>query len=498
MTQPRSILAALLLASALGGLAGCTQVTNPATGQSEFTAMSPAQEAATGKEQHPKILAQFGGAYDDPELQAYVSRIGGELAKVSELPDLQFTFTLLNSEIVNAFALPGGYVYVSRGLLALAQNEAELAGVLAHEIGHVTARHSAQRYSRGVVAQGGLTLGTVLAGVFGGRVAAEAVQQLGGAGAQAYLAGYSRDQEFQADELGVRYLARAGYDPKAMSDFLAQLDRNDQLARKLAGKEGQPDPSTNWFATHPRTPERVARAVEQAGAGGGRLEEARYLAAIDGLIYGDDPSQGFVRGQRFIHPELRISFDAPAGFRLLNTPAAILGQGPGGSGFKFDADELPSGMELRDYMVRDWARALKATSLRDVRTDQIEGLPVVTASTTGKLANGPVVDVGLAAIQAEPNRVYRFMFLHPGQLTAQAAQSYQATVQSFRRLSRAEAQAIKPLRVETVEVGPGQTSAALAERMAVRDLPQELFEVLNGLTPGAAPAPGATVKLIVE
>ena len=180
----------------------------------------PGAGAPDRQAQHPQVLLQFGGAYDDPELQAYVTRTGRQLVAVSELPKEEFTFTVLDSDVINAFALPGGYVYITRGLLALADDEAELAGVMAHEIGHVTARHSAQRYSRGALAQGGVAIGTILAGVLGGGAAAQLAQQAGGAGAQAYLAGYSRDQEFQADELGVRYLARGGYDPAAMSSFL--------------------------------------------------------------------------------------------------------------------------------------------------------------------------------------------------------------------------------------------------------------------------------------
>lgn len=479
-------------------LAGCSQVTNPATGRTEFTAMSPEQEVKTGRAEHPKVLAQFGGAYDDRTLQAYVTRIGERLKVVSELPDLKFTFTLLNSDVVNAFALPGGYVYLSRGLLALAENEAEMAGVMAHEIGHVAARHSAQRYTRGALAQGGLALGTILAGVFGGRAAAEAAQQLGGAGAQAYLAGYSRDQEFQADELGVRYLARAGYDPKAMASFLEKLGRNDQLARKLAGKAGQPDPATSWFATHPRTPERVARAAEQAGSGDGEIEQAAYLDAIDGLIYGEDPSQGFIQGRRFVHPTLRFAFEASPGYRLANTPSAVLGRGADGSALKFDADQPQTKGGIKDYLLQDWARQLKASSLRNVQVGEVNGLPVASAATLGKLADGSTVAVALAALQAAPDRVYRFMFLHPGQLTEQAARTDRAMVQSFARLSAAEAAAIRAHRIKIQAVQPGQTAEQLASRMAVEDLKLDQFLVLNGLEAGAKLAPGERVKLIVN
>jgi predicted Zn-dependent protease len=487
-----SLLPALALAPA------CTRVVNPATGQTEFTAMSPAQERQVGSEQHPQVMAEFGGAYQDPALQAYVSRIGDELAAVSELPDLEFTFTLLNSDVVNAFALPGGYVYVTRGLLALADNEAELAGVMAHEIGHVTARHSAQRYSRGVLAQGGVAIGSILAGILGGGMAAQAVQEAGGVGAEAYLAGYSRDQEFQADELGVRYLARAGYDPRAMSSFLEKLGQNDALARRLADREDAPDPASSWFATHPRTPDRVLRAVEQASAatpGEGRIERERYLAEIDGMVYGEDPSQGFVRDGTFVHPELRFAFAVPPGFRLINTPSAVIGQSRDGL-MKFDGARAPPNRSMTDYVAGDWAHELGSGGLRNVDAFEVSGMPAANALATGQLDDGRPVTVALAAIRADGERVYRFMFVGPGGLSAAQARAYEATIGSFRRLDAQEAAAIRPRRIEVVTVAPGEGIGELARRMAVAALPREQFEVLNGLEPGQPLAPGEEVKLI--
>jgi predicted Zn-dependent protease len=487
-----SLLPALALAPA------CTRVVNPATGQTEFTAMSPAQERQVGSQQHPQVMAEFGGAYQDPVLQAYVSRIGDELAAVSELPDLEFTFTLLNSDVVNAFALPGGYVYVTRGLVALADNEAELAGVMAHEIGHVTARHSAQRYSRGVLAQGGVAIGSILAGILGGGMAAQAVQEAGGVGAQAYLAGYSRDQEFQADELGVRYLARAGYDPRAMSSFLEKLGQNDALARRLAGREDAPDPASSWFETHPRTPDRVLRAVEQASAatpGEGRIERKRYLAEIDGMVYGEDPSQGFVRDGTFVHPELRFAFAVPPGFRLINTPTAVIGQSRDGL-MKFDGARVPPKRSMTDYVARDWARELGSGRLRNVDAFEVSGMPAANALATDQLDDGRPVTVALAALRADGEQVYRFMFVGPGGLSAAQARTYEATIGSFRRLDAQEAAAIRPRRIEVVTVAPGEGVGDLARRMAVDALPREQFEVLNGLEPGQPLAPGEEVKLI--
>ena len=500
MTGWKHLLIALFLMPALALVPACTRVVNPATGQTEFTAMSPAQERQVGSQQHPQVVAQFGGAHADPALQAYVTGIGARLAAVSELPDLEFTFTLLNSEVVNAFALPGGYVYVTRGLLALADNEAELAGVMAHEIGHVTARHSAQRYSRGVVAQGGVVIGSILAGILGGGAAADLVQQAGGVGAQAYLAGYSRDQEFQADELGVSYLARGGYDPAAMSSFLEKLGQNDALARKLAGREDGPDPASSWFATHPRTPDRVLRAVERASAataGEGRIDRERYLAAIDGMIYGEDPSQGFVRDGAFVHPALRFAFDVPLGFRLINTPAAVIGQSRDGL-MKFDDARVPQGRSMTDYVARDWARELGSGGLRNVDGFEVGGMAAASATAAGRLDDGRSVTVALAAIRTDGEQAYRFMFVSPGGLGPAQARAYETTVDSFRRISAQDAAAITARRIEIVTVDAGQGVDDLARRMAVDALPREQFEVLNGLEPGQALAPGEQVKLVVE
>ncbi|MGI9437758.1 MAG: M48 family metalloprotease [Geminicoccaceae bacterium] len=496
----RRIAAGLAISSSLALTHGCSQVVNPATGESEFTAMSPAQEKSIGKDQHPKILQQFGGDYSDAELQAYVTQIGNRLKAVSELPDLDFTFTLLNSNVVNAFALPGGYVYISRGLLALAENEAEVAGVMAHEIGHVTARHSAQRYSRGILAQGGVTLGAVLAGVFGGGELARTVQQIGGTGAQAYLAGYSREQEFQSDELGVRYLTRAGYDPVAMATFLEKLGEHSELARKLAGKEDAPDPSTSMFATHPRTPDRVRRAAEEAreSGQGGRVVRDEYLRNIDGMIYGDDPDQGFVRGQTFVHPKLRFRFDAPEGFRLQNTPSAVLGASQSGQGMKFDAGKMQSTSEVRDYLAREWAKELKIQNLSAINSFDINGLPAVSAGTNGKTKDGKPVDVGLAAIKVDADTVYRFLFLSPGGASSAQARAAKETVESFRKLSAEEAARYKPKRIKVVKVRSGEGIASLAGKMAVDDFPIEQFVVLNGLESGEEPEAGSLVKLISD
>jgi predicted Zn-dependent protease len=481
-----------LLVVPLGlALAACAQVVNPATGEREYTTLTPAQEQQIGQQEHPKILQQFGGAYPDPALQAYVTEIGEKMKGVSELANQEFTFTLLNTDTVNAFALPGGYVYVTRGLLALAENEAELAGVIGHEIGHVTGRHTAQRQTQATVAGGLGTLGVLGAAILGGGAAAELAQQAVQVGGQAYLAGYSRDQELEADELGIRYLQRAGYDPRSMATFLAKLNEQSELDRQLAGVQG--DPAASWFATHPRTLDRVEAALREEGVtAGGELNRGAYLQKIGGMIYGEDPTQGFVRGSRFIHPQLGVAFEAPQRYQLENTPQAVVGQAQGGA-FKFDLVQVAAGADLRDYVGQTWARELGAQRIEGVQGFEVNGMRGARAATRAQSQSGPVV-VRLAAIRADGRNVYRFMFIDQGQGTA----AFQQTVDSFHRLSASEAAEFGPRRIVLAPVRAGDTSNSFARRMAVERAPAEQFQILNALALEDGLRAGEQVKLIAE
>ena len=332
----RAVLALVAVGVALSE-AACTQVRNPATGELQYTSLTPADERTLGQQEHPKALRQFGGAYKDKALQAYVTRTGNRVKAASELGAEPFTFTLLDSDVVNAFALPGGYVYVTRGLVALTNNEAELAGVLGHEIGHVTARHSAQRYDQAQLGQyatlagqlAGMLLGGYVGGAEGARLGGQGLGQATSLGAQAIVQGYSRDQEFEADQLGIRYLGAAGYEPGAMATFLATLQADDAYRQRT--KDGGTDEASflgDWFRSHPRTPERVARAVEATSAempGAHTVDREALLDALDGMLWGEDPAQGVIRGTSFTHPGLKIAFQAPPGFRLQNSPSRVAG-----------------------------------------------------------------------------------------------------------------------------------------------------------------------------
>lgn len=335
MQTPLFVLPALLAASLL--LGACSA--NPATGKQSFTAfMSPEKEIQVGGEEHPKIVKQFGGEFGDRALASYVRDLGLKLAKTSEKPDLPWTFTVLNNTQVNAFALPGGYVYVTRGLLALASDEAELAGVLSHEIGHVTARHTAQRYSSTMAANIGVQLLGVLSQAAG---LGSAGGQLASIGANVALKSYSREQELESDMLGVRYMNHVGYDPQALVSFFDKLRAHQRLEAELKGLDEKTAEQSNIFATHPRTADRIAQAItlsenSKANGDGKAMRNAdTYLNEIDGLIFGDDPDEGLVRGQVFIHPGIDLRFEVPDGFTLKNSPTLVLATDKSGAVLKF-------------------------------------------------------------------------------------------------------------------------------------------------------------------
>lgn len=313
----RQVLAAATAGLALPLLTGC-QVA-PGTGRSGFNLLSEDDERTMGRQSHPQILKEFGGAYDDPQVAAYVAGIGQRLVRVTETPAAEFRFTVLNSHIVNAMALPGGYIYVTRGLLALCGNEAEIAGVIGHEIGHVLARHTAERVSRAEAS-------SLLAGVLGAVVGVPGVADVAQMGAAAYLQSFSRDQESEADHLGLRYMARAGWHPHAMVTMLEKLRDQARLEALMAGRSADSVDQLDFMASHPRTIDRVhdamARALEAPPQGS--LGADTFLDRMEGLVYGDDVAQGVVRDRAFLHPALGLRFEVPAGFRLVNGDKAVV------------------------------------------------------------------------------------------------------------------------------------------------------------------------------
>ncbi|WP_159718621.1 M48 family metalloprotease [Geminicoccus flavidas] len=484
----KRILLSLLISAAL---AGCTQVRNPATGELQYTTLSQQDELRLGAQEHPKVLAEFGDAYEGHRAAAYVTEVGRRLVAVSELPEQQFTFTLLNSPVVNAFALPGGYVYVTRGLLALAADEAELAGVIAHEIGHVTGRHTAQRHTQSAAAQGTGMLGVLLGGLFAGEAGARAAAQLAQAAAPAWVMSYSREQEFEADELGIRYLTRAGYDPRAMASFLGRLQGQAQLEARRTGRSAEAE--QNIYASHPRTLDRVARAAEAAAAqagGPGQRNRAAYLAAVDGMRYGGDPAHGLVIGRSFVQPAMGFRFDAPEGFTLFNSPSRVIGRSADGAVMVFDADQRQTA-DVASYLQRQWPGQ---GATRAVWPGRVDGHDAATGLAVGRIGN-QVRQVLVGAIDAGEDRVWRFQFVTQ-QLDQRSAGAYQAAVESFRFLSPAEAARYPGQMIRVHEVRPGERLETLMPG-ASPDLLADV-RLINGLPlEGGQPEAGRTIKLIV-
>ena len=456
-----------------------------ATGQG-FNIIPQSQEAEMGAEAHPDILKEFGGAYDDPEVQAYVAGIGQRLAQAGAGAAGEFRFTVLDSPIVNAMALPGGYVYVSRGLMALADTEAELAGVIAHEIGHVTARHSSQRMSRAVV-------GELLAGVLGSVVGVPGVGDVAQLGAGAYLQSFSRDQEREADELGIATLTKAGYDPHAMASFLDKLYQQSRLEAVLAGRSPDEIDEFNFMASHPRTRERVqAAAAATAGiAKGGAEGRDQLLARIDGMTYGSDPKEGIIRERVFLHPGLGFRFEVPQGFTLINGENKVIATSKQGGVIQFDTAQ--GGGDMLSYLGERWGAKLRLSGGESIR---INGLPAATAMTRVQGEQGPA-DLRLVAIDGGDGTIFRFLFVSPAGET-RFDEGYKRTTYSFQRLSASEARAIRGYKIDVVTVRAGETAASLANRMEVPDHKDERFRVLNGLKAGENPPVGSKVKLVVE
>ncbi|MEM9147975.1 MAG: M48 family metalloprotease [Pseudomonadota bacterium] len=500
-----TVLARALSLLLFAGLAACAaQTTRPDAVPDTLVERDP-DDAKLGAEAHPQILERYGGAYDDPALAAYVTGIGERIVAVSEQPDADWTFTVLDTPTINAFAVPGGYIYVTRGLVALAKDEAELAGVIGHEIGHVTAGHGGLRRDRSTAASVAVLLGSLGLAVLGvDPTLTRGAMQAGQVAAGGTLASYSRSDELAADNLGVRYLARAGYDPYAQADFLERLGASTALEADIAGASYNPN-RVEFFASHPASADRTRLAIQVADSTGtlpararptaGNRGRERYLDAIDGVIWGDSPEQGFVEGRRFSHPVLRFRYEVPEGFRIRNTSGAVLASGPEGSRIILDAGEDPGG-SVSAYIAERWAPALG----REVRSGQLRGPQVV--SQGGLDAAEAVLPVELSGTiynallygVRHNGRIYRVTGLvkQGSRLLA----DLRAAARSFDPLSAAEAAEIKAPRLRIVSVGPGDTVEALTARMAVDQRAQDRFRLINDLGSDDVLRPGQRVKLI--
>lgn len=477
----RSVRGAVLLLVLLGICTwGC--VYNPVTGEREFSLMSAAEERRIGASMDQEIVAEYG-VVDDPEIRDYVSGVGARLVASSHDPEATFTFRVLDDPLVNAFALPGGYVYLTRGILAHLQDEAAMAGVLGHEIGHVTARHSAQRYTQQVIWGAGLELGSLAVD------ASPDLEAALGSAAQLLLLKYSRDDEREADDLGVQYAGKLGYDTTSMAAFFTTLER-------LSG--ARPGP-LSWFSTHPDPGERAETIRRRSRELAGAPQELRrgredFLNSIDGLVYGEDPRQGFVRGGRFHHPALRFRFDVPAGWRLRNAASRVeLGPPEGDMAVVLSVSS-------RYADPRDAARAFR--TYEGVQPEQsmeltVNGHPAVELVSSLESRERPLA--ALSTFIQKDNHVFSFHGLARPEAFGARRGRLASVARSFAELKDPELLAVSPVVIRVVQAPRTGTFSEV-----VRDWPvpegsgADVAELalMNGMHTGTPVESGRLLKVL--
>lgn len=448
-----------------------------------------AGEVRQAQAAHPQIVQEFGGA-ETGSRGAYVTSVGRRVALQSNIANAgsATTITMLNSPVVNAFAIPGGYVYITRQLMGVMNDEAELASVLGHEVGHVAANHSKSRSRTGFFGQ---LLSVGAAVLTGSSQVAQGVGQL----TQLVGLKFSRDQEYQSDALGVSYLARAGYDPSATASMLQQLGAATSLQQRVAGRDERTTPS--WASSHPLSADRVRRAAAAAQktgrAGTGLRNREQFLAAVDGVLVDDDPRQGVIDGSQFVHPDLRLKFTAPQGYTMQNGTTAVAIQGTGGQA-QFSTAAFNG--NLTTYISSVYAALGNGQSQVQVPQPQrttINGKPAAYTVARVQAQQG-ALDVGVFAYQWDATHAYHFMTI-----TRAGSEfgPFSSMIQSLAPISVSEAAAIRPRVIDIVTVRAGDTVQSLSARMAYRDYRVERFITLNGLAANTVLRPRQKVKLVV-
>ncbi len=487
--------AAALLAAACG-----TNVVNPVTGKTERSVMDEASEIAEGRQAHDEVMKEFGGPLANPTLQAYVNELGQRLAKQSHRAHLQWTFTVLDSADVNAFALPGGYVYVTRGIMAYLDSEADLAGVIGHEIGHVTARHGAQRATRQQRAGAGVMAATVLGvlveAVTGVQGAAQAANQVSTGIAAGSIASYSREQELQADQLGAEYLSRVGFSPKHMVDVIGVLKDQERFAADTAREAGRKVPEGgNWLASHPSNDERLQAItrVAQSYPGSAREEgQQRYLRAIDGITYGESREQGVVRRQNFFHEPLGLVLTAPAGWSFDNNAEMLRIVNSAGDAGLLMKLVPPAAGKTHEEILRN---AFKASQGRTER-HPIGGFESTYFVGQRTLEQNQTQPLEVTLVNGPGGRTYAFIHAARDAATLERNRALlrEATA-SFRSFAPSDRAAAKPWTLRSVPL-PAGGFAELARRSPLGAQAQAQLKLLNGVYGGGTMAPGRPVKIV--
>lgn len=460
--------------------------TNPVSGNPNFVTMSEAQEISTGRSEDKKVREQYG-TYDDPALQRYVNDIGQRLAKASHRAGLQYQFLVVDSPEVNAFALPGGYVYITRGILAYLNSEAELAAVLGHEIGHVTARHSVQQLSAATAANVGASVLQIFVPQIRNSAGDALINTLGGA----LLSGYGREHELEADRLGAEYLARTGYDPQAMIRVVGVLKNQELFDAEVAKAEGrQARAYHGLFASHPDNDTRLQEVVREAAkfkSAENRINREEFLRNMERMVFADSPAQGIVRNNTFYHPDLGLTLSFPTGWRIQNNAQNVTAASP----------EQNALIDLRSAGRAEGAPAdvlrklLKLGSGSSVTPQTLGSLQAASteAVLSGKPTRVTVAFLGNSAyaigLQARDSAAY-----------SRHKAAMDAAMNSFHAMTAAERALAKPLRLRVITAAAGQTFAALARTSPLGRFAENHLRVINGLYPSGEPVAGQSLKIV--
>ncbi len=483
MQRSMQTLATVLL---LALLAACSSVLGPgvhvsSTGDKTAPLVADTgdpEDDMIGARENPRIVAQYGGIYSDRPAEVMLVQIVSKLLAAADQPNTRFTVTILDSAEVNAFALPGGYIYVTRGILALANDQSELAAVLAHEIAHVVLKHARARTNRIRTTE---IVDKVVTGVFGADPSTDQSSNR----ARLSLAAFSQAQELAADKEGILIAGKAGFDPHAAARFLGAMGR---FAQFTAGDAAQGD---DFLSSHPSTPDRIQKATENARAffgapGLGEQGRATYMAAIAGLSFGDSPAQGAVVGRKFVHPGLKFTFSVPDGYSLQISRGAVVGVAGDGEAVRFDSAEVPANISLADYLKSGWIAGLKPETVKAGAQGGFDTASGVAATDQWNFRVEVVRFNG---------RVYRFIFAAriDSELFARGAAE---TLRSFRAASAADLREVKTTTIRTVTAGAVDSADSLARRMAPVPNATNLFYILNNLYPGDPVTAGAAYKIV--
>lgn len=475
----------LLLIFLIAYLSGCA--TNPVTGKQDLVLMSEKQEIEIGRRYHKEILKQYK-IYEDPQLQQYVSDIVEDLSTKSHRSDLIFHATLLDSPQVNAFALPGGYVYITRGIMSYMNSEAELAGVLGHEIGHVTARHGVRQQSASQIAQ---ILSTAAVIATGSRAIADASNIAG----TALIRGYGREHELEADRLGAEYLAKTGYDPEEMINVVGILKSQEEFDKQLAKEEGrEPRAYHGLFSTHPENDRRlqeVIRAAEKFRSKNNRPDDGTFLKLTNGMTLGQSEREGVVRGNKFYHKDLNVTITFPEGWKIDNLPDRIIASTK-------EKDAVMQ-ISLRDLNKRQSPKEFIQSQFgEDIRSDKpvkTESFNGYTAITRTKTPFG-TQDTRIAALFKDKQVFQILAAAKDADLLKKYDKDFLATVSSVRKLRDNEKKLAKARKIKLITAKRGDTFAKLAKNSPVTSHAEEQLRLLNGMYPDGEPIPGKPVKII--